>query len=341
VESEDPWTYSTDASKALREFGGSSEKAGAPCTLGALPADISDSSSIKSYFRGVKTKTMSKQQEALDPSQIGKGNWAVFDVPLENIYKAAAEWREALAGVSHPWLCWNVSDRWCRLQQKLIQAVGWTPVIGYDPRSGPPSVVPGSILIDFNVHFGFEVMWMHFPLEFVFLFSDRLAFWHSDLLCRLETMRQLVDVFESLHEGAVAAVPDLGGRRNFLKFRHHRYWELVGCTTRSASESQFEHGSGWWRHFECHPCRISEHERRRRARYYYDHGVGVMYWKRRCDGQVIEIPEKLVMEGHCTSINKGDYRRVVPGGPSNLVAEIDLNFDIEEVAARLGITHLL
>jgi hypothetical protein len=284
---------------------------------------------------------MSKQQEALDPSQIGKGNWGVFDLPLENMYKAGAEWSKALSGIPRAWLCWSVSDRWCTLQQKLIQAVGWTPIVGYDPRSGTPTVVPGSILIDFNRHFGFQVMWMHFPLEFAFLFSDRLAFWHSDLLCRLETMRQLADMFESLPDGAVAAVPDLGGRRNFLNFRHHRYWELVGCTTRSASASQFEHGSGWWRHFGSHPSNKSENERLRRARYYYDHGAGVMYWKRRLRGQVKEIPEKMVAEGHCTSINKGNYKRVEPRGPANLVAEIDLNFDIEKVAAKLGIAHLL
>jgi len=76
-----------------------------------------------------ESERMPKQQDAMDASQVGKGNWAGFDVPLENIYKAAAEWRQALAGVTRPWLCWNVSDRWCGLQQRLIQEVGWTPVI--------------------------------------------------------------------------------------------------------------------------------------------------------------------------------------------------------------------
>jgi hypothetical protein len=285
---------------------------------------------------------MSKQEEAMDPSQVGKGNWAGFDIPLEKIYQAAAEWRQTLAGVSRPWLCWNVSSRWCTLQQRLIQEVGWTPVIGYDPRCGPPAtVLPGSIVIDFNAHFGLKVMWPHFPLEFAFLFADRLGFWHADLLCRLDVMRKLRDTFESLPDGAVAAVPQLGGRRNFFRYRQHRYWELVGCTTKAASESQFEHGVGWWRYIKCHPKCTDEKERRRRERYYYDSGVGIMYWKRRYDGQVIDIPEKLVAEGHCTSINKKNYRQVEPGGARNLGAEIDLNFDIEEVAARLGIAHLL
>ena len=66
-----------------------------------------------------------------------------------------------------------------------------------------------------------------------------------------------------------------------------------------------------------------------------------MYWKRHYGGHVEDIPEKLVAAGHCTSINRKSYRQVDPGGARNLGAEIDLNFDIEEVAARLGIAHLL
>jgi hypothetical protein len=285
---------------------------------------------------------MPRQEDAMDPSQVGKGNWGGFSIPLEKVQEAAAEWQQTLAGVDRPWLCWHVSDRWCTLQQKLIQGIGWTPVIGFDPRCGPPAtVVPGSIVIDFNAHFGLGIMWPHFPLEFAYLFSDRLAFWHADLLCRLEVMRQLGSIFESLPDGAVAAVPDFGGRRNILKFRHHRYWELVGCTTKSASRSQFEYGSGWWRYIKHHPQCTNEKERRRRAKYYYDSGVGIMYWKRKYGGQVVDIPAKLVEEGHCTSINKNNYRQINPGGARNLGAEIDLNFDIEEVAKSLGLAHLL
>lgn len=284
---------------------------------------------------------MVESEEVVDRSQLGKGNWSGFDIPMEKVHEAAAEWRTALDGVSRPWLCWNVSDRWCKLQQRLIQEVGWTPVIGFDPRSGPPTVLPGSILIDFNRHFGLGVMWPHFPLEFAFLYADRLAFWHADLLCRLSVMHELKSTFESLPDGAVAAVPDHGGRRNFFKFRQHRYWELVGCTTKSASESQFNHGCGWWRHINKHPQCTDQKERQRRDRYYYDSGVGIMYWKRHYGGQVIDIPNKLVDEGHCTSINRKNYQQVNPGGARNLGKEIDLNFDIEEVAAKLGIAHLL
>lgn len=278
----------------------------------------------------------------MDPSQRGKGNWDDFTFPLDSIYEAASVWREALAGVDRPWLCWHVSDRWCKLQQRLVQEIGWTPIIGFDPRGGPPkTVLPGSIAIDFNERFGFEVMWPHFPLEFAFLFAERLAFWHSDLLCRLEVMRKLKGIFEMLPDGAMAAVRDLGSRRRIYRFRHHRYWELVGCTTRSASKSQFECGAGWWRCFASHPNCTDAKERHRRNKYYYDHGVGIMYWQRICHGRVINIPQKLVAEGHCTSINRKDYRLVQPGGQRNQPAEIDLNYDIEKVASFLGIGHLL
>jgi hypothetical protein len=281
---------------------------------------------------------MSRQ---IDPSQVGKGNWEGFNIPLENVYEAAAEWRETLAAVARPWLCWNVSDRWCQLQQRLIQEVGWTPVIGFDPRCGPPTVLPGSVLIDFNAHFGLEVMWPHFPLEFAFLYTQRLAFWHADLLCRMETMRELAALFESLPEGSMAAVIDRGGRRNLLNWRTHRYWELVGCTTEGASRSQFEHGSGWWRHISFHPNCKDEKERERRTKYYYDSGVGIMYWKRNYGGRVLSISNDMVAEGHCTSISKKDYKQIAPGKARVLSAELDLNFDLETVARRLQIAHLL
>ena len=54
-----------------------------------------------------------------------------------------------------------------------------------------------------------------------------------------------------------------------------------------------------------------------------------------------DIPLRMIAEGHCTSINMKRYRQVDPGGPRNLGAEIDQNFDIEEVASRLGIAHFL
>src|SRR5437870_12049476 len=118
-------------------------------------------------------------------TSIGHGNWEAYNLPLDRIYSAAQEWAGALEGVVRPWLCWNVSPRWCLLQQKLVQQAGWTPVVGFDPRSGPPPLSSDAILIDFNRTFDFPVMFYMFPLEFAYLFAPRLAFWHADLLCRI------------------------------------------------------------------------------------------------------------------------------------------------------------
>jgi hypothetical protein len=273
---------------------------------------------------------------------LGHGNWEHYTLPLDTVYQAAAEWKQALAGVEKPWLCWNVSPRWCVLQQHLVQSVGWTPVVGYDPRSGPPPLIPGAILIDFNRHFQFPVMFFMFPLEFAFLFAPRFAFWHADLLCRISRMEKLASVFNSLDDGEMAAVLDTGGSRNLFSFKKHRFWELAGCTTAGASRDQFEKGSGWWRSFNGHPNCTDPSERARRDAYHWDFGFGIMYWKRRYGGKVVKIPLSPLKEGHCTSIGKKHYRRLGPEGDTrNLGAEIDLNYDIVEVAKRLGIAHFL
>src|ERR1700686_3315768 len=156
--------------------------------------------------------------QALDPA-IGTGNWRAYTLPMERIYTAAEQWKRRLEGLQKPWLCWNVSPRWSVLQQKLVLAVGWTPIVGFDPRVGPPPIVDGSILIDFNEKLQFPVLWPHVPLEFAFLFTNRLAFWHADLLCRLPVMRQLADQFASLQDGQLSAVFDSGGFRRRLKVR--------------------------------------------------------------------------------------------------------------------------
>lgn len=275
--------------------------------------------------------------------RVGTGDWSGFNFPLEEVFEIAAGWKTILAGIEKPWLCWNVSPRWSVLQQKLVLAVGWTPVVGFDPRVGPPSVVDGAVLVDFNEKLQLPVLWPHFVLEFVFLFADRLAFWHADLLCRLPVMKQLADRFESLQDGQMSAVFDRGGLRRLLKFKMHRFWELCGCTTKSASENQFYNGTGWWRNFHMHPKCVLAEERHRRSRYDYDYGVGILYWKRNYNGHVIPIDIKLVLEGHCSEIGHKAYK-IAPDhytAKRSLPSEIDRNYSIEEVAARLGIAQLL
>src|ERR1700678_4054910 len=107
----------------------------------------------------------------VDPKS-GTGDWKAYSLPLERIYEAAADWKHRLADVAKPWLCWNVSHRWSYVQQRLVQHVGWTPVVGFDPRVGPPLLAPGAVVIDFNASFQFPVMWPMFPLEFAFLFAE-------------------------------------------------------------------------------------------------------------------------------------------------------------------------
>ena len=230
--------------------------------------------------------------DPLDPAA-GTGNWKAYRLPVDRIFDVATQWKTALTGVEQPWLCWNVSHRWSLLQQKLVRHVGWTPVVGFDPRIGPPPLISGAILIDFNADFQFPVMWPHFPLEFAFLFAPRLAFWHADLLCRFPVMDHLAAMFTSLQDGQMAAVLDRGGLRNSLNFKSHRYWELAGCTTAGASRDQFEKGSGWWRFMDHHPSCTDPRERARRRTYSYDSGVGILYWRNRYGGRVQDIGIKL------------------------------------------------
>lgn len=291
-------------------------------------------------------------RHAIDPKN-GTGDWQNFQIPLGKIFEAAAEWKKLVAGVEKPWLCWNVSPRWSQLQQRLVRHVGWTPVLGFDPQVGQPPVLPGSVLIDFNAHFGLPLMSLYFPLEFMFLWAERrLAFWHSDLLCRLPVMEGRAKTFEELEDGKTVAVLDRGGRRNYLNFKRHRFWELCGCTTRAASENQFYNGCGWWRNFVIHPkCTLSE-ERQRRQGLFFDHGAGIMYWKKRYGGPVLPISLHLVDEGHCSNNVIGRRAILRPrtyrSAPShmatnfrNLTIELDANYSIDEVAAQLGIAHLL
>lgn len=279
---------------------------------------------------------------ALDPA-IGTGNWKAYTLPLERIYSAAEQWKQRVEGVEKPWLCWNVSPRWSVLQQKLVRHVGWTPVVGFDPRAGAPPLIPEAVLIDFNESFQFPVMWPHFPLEFMFLWAPRLAFWHADLLCRFTVLEKLAAMFESIPCGKMAAVFDNGGLRNSLNFKSHRYWELCGCTTAEASADQFRRGAGWWRFMDYHPSCTDPAERARRRAYSYDSGVGILYWKKQYRGPVTDVNLRVIKEGHCSEISSKSYvegpNHTNPG--RNLGWELDRNYSLDEVAQRLGIASLL
>lgn len=270
----------------------------------------------------------------------GTGNWRAFDIPWDQVTSAAEQWRAVVQGYPKLWLCWNVNDAWCLLQQKLVTEVGWTPLVGWDPMCGVglPPLVPGAIAVDFCAGLGMPTLFMHVPLELAFLWiEDRLAFWHSDLLLPREKMRELAQRFDRLQGKEVAAVFSYGGLRNVLKVSSHRYWELAGCTTRAASQDQFDRGSGWWKNLAFHPNspRDPEEQERRKA-LYREHGVGIRYWKKRYGGTVHSLSEKWLAEGHFSVTSVQGYRRA-----ATKAEEMDINFDLAAIARRLGIFDLL
>ena len=273
----------------------------------------------------------------------GNGHWEAFTqlgIEISEIERAASCWATQLVGVEKAWLCWNVEPAWCLIQQKLVREVGWTPVVGFDPRVGPPPLIDGAICIDFNAQFKLPTMWMHFPMEFIFLFCERMAFWHSDLLIRRDTMAKLAGLFAGLPDGAAVSVAPKEGNLAFLYPKQRRYWELVGCSTRGASRSQFENGCGWWMDFWQHPSN-TEKTKAERIGFYYDHGTGVRYWHRHCKGDMRLIPEKLVAEGHCTRIGKKDYKTISPNDSRrNLALDLPANFDLQLICKKLGLLDL-
>ena len=276
--------------------------------------------------------------------RLGNGNWAGLaqsGLSLADLLEAAEEWAAPLAGVERPWLCWNVDDAWCVVQQRLVRDAGWTPLVGFDPRVGPPPLVDGAVCIDFNRRLGLPTMWLHFPLEFAFVFCDRLAFWHADCLLRRGKMATLAAMFESLRDGEMAAVLPSEGWRARLRPKQRRYWEVVGCTTRGASRSQFDNGCGWWMNFAMHPSN-SAAERARRAAYYWDCGTGIRFWHRQQAGTVHLIPEPDIAEGHFSGVYRADYRRASPKDHHrNLSQELALNFNLADACRQLNLQQFL
>lgn len=267
----------------------------------------------------------------------GTGNWHGFNIQTEAINRAAEDWRAQVGSADKLWLCWNLSSAWSRLQQRMILEAGWTPVVGHDPNCMPRSldVVPGAIGIDFNSRLKLPLMWPHFPLEFAFMWAPRLAFWHADLLMPMPLLQSFAKKFTHVPDGSMAAIFTMGGRRNFFRRKMHRYWELIGCTTAQASRDQFSKGCGWWRCFSEHPNTPAV-EKKFRSSFYYDSGVGIVYWERYCNGKVIRLSERDVAPGHCSEIGYSGYRKAKHKGE-----ELDMNFSLPAVAERFNLSRLL
>lgn len=267
----------------------------------------------------------------------GTGNWENFDIELDQIFAAAEKWKASVGTEKRLWLCWNISHPWSLLQQRMVAAAGWTPVVGHDPNCPPQSldVIPEAIYIDFNADLKLKAMWPHFPLEFAFLWADRLAFWHADLIMPLPQLINTARGFESLTDGEMSAVFSTGGWRHLFKPKVHRYWELIGCTTAGASRHQFESGCGWWRHFGEHP-NTPPSEAANRNSYYYDSGVGIAFWEKRYKKKVHRLKEQEFSAGHCSEIGFRGYKKALHKG-----MELDLNFNLPDVAKKFGLTNLL
>jgi hypothetical protein len=279
------------------------------------------------------------------PFRLGTGDWDGFrlaGIPIEDLLAEARRWAGQLRGVKRPWLCWNVDPDWCLVQQRQVRDVGWTPVVGFDPRVGPPPLVPSAILVDFNERLRLPTMWLHFPLELLFLFvEERMAYWHADCLIRPEKMRRYADIFAALADGEMAAVDPHEKLSTRLKPNMRRFWEVLGCSTVGASRSQFEHGCGWWLNMRHHPS-SPDSERDIRARMHWECGVGIRFWRRRHGGIVRMIPESEIAEGHFTLIGRKDYKRASPVHfKRDLSKELSLNNDLADACRKLGLTHLL
>ncbi len=201
--------------------------------------------------------------------------------------------------------------------------------------------MPGAVVVDFNGHLRLPMMSMLFPIEFVFLFCEKLAFWHSDLLVPEREMRRISVVFDKLKQGETAAVRSISWRI-FFSPKLWRYWELIGCTTRGASQDQYNKGCGWWRNFRFHKNRPEDPKSPKWKGYSWDHGVGIMYWKRKHAGRVVGLKERRFAKGHYSRTRKRDY---VAMSPNNEFRDLRLdligNFDLRVCARELGLESYL
>lgn len=260
----------------------------------------------------------------------GVGDWQLFtQEDRVKVELAAQQWQAALAGIEKPWLCWCVNDNWCIIQQKLVLAAGWTPIVGNDTNVKNPTILEGSVYIDFNASFQYPHMYMHFPMEWVFLYADRLAFWHSDLLLSFKDMHYCAQLFENLPNGMTAAHKTRESLLRFWKIsQSRRFFEVIGCTTQAASKSQFDHGCGWWRNFQHHPQFKDNYQPKMAAG---DHGFGVMYWHLNYRGPAQHVD--VSMDGHADANNTRFSKS----------KEEDLNstYSLADLCQHLGIQELL
>jgi hypothetical protein len=254
--------------------------------------------------------------------------------------QAAQGWTAQLRGIERPWLCWCVSPRWCLVQQRLIQEVGWTPVIGWDTNITTPVLLAGSVAVDFNAALQMPRAFLYFFLEWIFLMGvDRLAFWHVDLLLSQRDMARAAHCFAALQPGQIALPWNRSNRvlRTLAPYRRvqneNRLFEVVGCVTADASRQQYAEGLGFWRHVECHPhasvppgWAINTGPRAN-----WEHSVGLTLWAKRHPAQHV-LPGVDMKTGHATQWKLPGVTAATPKA-----ATLDTPGVLEQYARAVGL----
>jgi hypothetical protein len=281
-----------------------------------------------------------------DP-HVGTGNWGHFPPSsLDEVLSATEDWQRRYAGIARPWLCWCVDEDWCLLQQRLVAACGWTPLVGTDGRCPRPKLVPGAVFLDFNERLQMPIMYMHFVIEWAYRFADTLAFWHSDVLPPVPVMKTIAAQFESIQPGEYIGVRHNAGwamrwerfrkgYRRWTQINAHRWFEVIGCTTRDASRSQFECGCGFWRHIHRHP---NATEQIKKIVPHWEHGVGLWYWERYFGGHTRELTVPIEPYHY---IAKGKKRIKDEQGVRYKGRELRANYDLAKVESALELLDTL
>jgi len=274
--------------------------------------------------------------------KIGCGTWATFPKDrLDFLFESVKNWRKALEGIEKPWLCWCIDDEWCLVQQRLVDTIGWTPVVGTDGKILHPKLIKKAVFVNFNEKLQLPRMYMEFPLEFVFLFTKKLAFWHSDFLAPVGIVKKVSQYFNSIANGEFIGVKDNIGRLKSLalllkgKEIPRRWYEVIGCTTAEASQSQYECGCGWWRGIENHP---NAKEKVINANPYWEHGVGIWFWEKYFGGKTRTLPINVNRYHYAT--NKPGYKRQYDEKgrlKGEKHKELKRSFDLNKIVKDLGL----
>ena len=246
--------------------------------------------------------------------KVGSGNWDAFPAErLPEIYRAAEQWAANFKGIEKPWLCWCVSDQWCVLQQRLAQFAGWTPIVGNDTNIKDPTVLPGSVYVNFNRDLKLPRLLGPFILEWIFLFTDRLAFWHADFLLSKRDMIKAAKCFEDLQPGELA-MPWISTRpimRLLARFRpvsnSNRLFEVIGCNTREASRRNMK--KAWdsgavSKNIPTTPALLRDFP-------HWEHSVGVSLWARK-HAERHKLPAVDTKTGHAHSWKLAGLRETTP-----------------------------